>query len=234
RRGLPVGRRGNLELLQDVRELAPTLGQIHHMVGRTKNADAVPVEVLGQLERCLPPELHDHPDRILVLDDVEHAFPVHGLEVELIRYVEIRRYGLRIAVDHDGLVAQLAGGHDPVHAGVIELDALADSVRTAAQDDDLLPIRYDALRLRLVGGVEVRRFGRKLARARVDNLEWREDVERFPMLTNLIFRVIPIQQICYLDIRKTVSLHAIDDVSVHLRRRVLTDLILQSDHILYL
>src|SRR5690606_17402370 len=54
------------------------------------------------------------------------------------------------------------------------------------------------------------------------------------MLTNLIFRVIPIQQICYLDIRKTVSLHAIHEVSVHLLQRVLTDLILQSDHILYL
>ena len=78
------------------------------------------------------------------------------LEVEAVGCVVVRRDGLRIAVDHHGLVAERAEPLRSVHAAVVELDALPDPVRPRAEDDDT---RLRAERRRLVnlavGGVVV-------------------------------------------------------------------------------
>src|SRR3546814_12638148 len=58
-------------------------------------------------------------------------------EGEAVRGVVIRRHRLRIAVHHDGFIAGLAEGIGGVDAAVVELDALADAVRPAAEDHHL-------------------------------------------------------------------------------------------------
>jgi hypothetical protein len=55
-----------------------------------------------------------------------------------------------------------------VHAAVVELDALADPVGAAAEDDDLAAIADLRLVLALVGGVEVGGVGDELGGAGVD------------------------------------------------------------------
>ncbi len=55
--------------------------------------------------------------------------------------VVVGRDGLGVGVDHHRLEAQLLGGEGRVHAAVVELDALADAVGPAAEDDDLLACR---------------------------------------------------------------------------------------------
>ena len=60
-----------------------------------------------------------------------------------------------------------------VHAAVVELDALADPVRSRAEDDDPRPAPGPHLVLVLVGRVVVRRLGRELGAAGVDRLEGR-------------------------------------------------------------
>ena len=50
------------------------------------------------------------------------------------------RHRLRVAVDHDGLEAGLLQRIGGVDAAIVELDALADAVRAAAEDDDLLAV----------------------------------------------------------------------------------------------
>ena len=50
------------------------------------------------------------------------------------------RDGLRVAVDHDGLEAVFLQREGRMHAAVVELDALADAVRAAAEDHDLAAV----------------------------------------------------------------------------------------------
>ena len=80
------------------------------------------------------------PLRLLDLDQLEHVLGGQRLEVEAVGGVVVGRDGLRVAVDHDRLEADLAQREGGVAAAVVELDALADAVRPAAQDDGLLPV----------------------------------------------------------------------------------------------
>src|SRR5262249_50628326 len=62
-------------------------------------------------------------------------------------------------------------GERRVHAAVVELDALADPVRPAAENDDLAPRFGVGLALAgLVGGIEVRRVGSELGATGIDRL----------------------------------------------------------------
>src|SRR5690606_265561 len=58
-----------------------------------------------------------------------------------------------------------------VHAGVVELDPLADAVRAGAQDDDLATVARRHLGLLLVARVVVRRERRELTGTGVNRLE---------------------------------------------------------------
>ena len=122
-----------------------------------------------ELERRLAAELHDHALGLLVGDDVGDVLEGERLEVEAVGGVVVGRDRLGVAVDHDRLVAQLADGQRGVHAAVVELDALADAVRAAAEDDDALAASPGAASFSsLVGRVEVGRLGLELGGAGVD------------------------------------------------------------------
>ena len=78
-------------------------------------------------------------------------------------------------------------GHDPVHAAVVELDALADAVGAAAQDDHLPAGGRDRFVLLVVGRVEVRGEGFELRRAGVDDLVGRHDAGRLADAADFLF-----------------------------------------------
>src|SRR3546814_1948696 len=73
------------------------------------------------------------------------ALPI-WLEVQAVGGVVIGRDCFRVAIDHDGLVTVLAQGERCVHAAVVELDALPDPVRAAAEHDDLVAVGRLGLR----------------------------------------------------------------------------------------
>ena len=112
---------------------------------------------------------------LFLLVDVEDVLQRERLEVQPVGGVVVRRDRLGVAVDHDGLHAQLAEREGGVDAAVIELDALADPVGAGAQDDDLAPFRRRGLVLLLVRGVEIGRVGLELGGARVHRLEGGRD-----------------------------------------------------------
>src|SRR5699024_2822367 len=95
--------------------------------------------------------------------------------------------GLRVAVDHDRLVAVLQpqGG---VHAGIVELDALADAVRAGTDDQHRGAIPGADLRLGVVAGVVVGRACSELGGAGVHRLVHRAQPVGVPQLAH---RVLP-------------------------------------------
>ena len=124
-----------------------------------------------QAQRRLTAELHDHAVGLLDVDDGHHVFERERLEVQAIGGVVVGRDRLGIAVDHDGLEPELAQRERRVHAAVVELDALADAVRTAAEDHDLLVVGGTRFRLVAPGRVHVRRERLELGGAAVDARE---------------------------------------------------------------
>ena len=104
----------------------------------------------GELQRRLAAELDDDADELAGLllgaQDLQHVLGRQRLEIEPVGGVVVGRDGFRVAVDHDRLEAGLAQRKGRVAAAIVELDALADAVRTAAEDDDLLARRRPAPR----------------------------------------------------------------------------------------
>ncbi len=88
---------------------------------------------------------------LLLLDaqDFQHVFRRQRLEIETVGRVIIGRDRFRVAVDHDGFIVGIAKREGRMAAAIIELDALADTVRAAAENDDLLAIRNFGFRARL-------------------------------------------------------------------------------------
>ena len=130
------------------------------------------------------------PLRALGVDDLQHVLGGERLEIEPVGGVVVGRHRLRIAVDHDGLVADLVQREGGVAAAVVELDALADAVRPAAEDHDLLLVRRRGLagggagERRLVGRIHVGGRRGELGRAGVDALEHRPHAERAAALAS--------------------------------------------------
>ena len=117
------------------------------------------------------------PGEALDVHHLEHVLEGQRLEVEPAARVVVGRDGLGVAVDHHRVVAGVAQGEAGVHAGVVELDALADPVRTGAEDDHRRALARGDLVLLVVGAVVVRRQRRELGRAGVDRLVDRAHAE---------------------------------------------------------
>ena len=124
------------------------------------------------------------PFGFLALEDLDDVFFGQRLEIEAVGGVVVGRDGLGVAVDHDGLVAGVAQREGGVAAAIVELDALADAVGAAAEDDDLLAVGRARLvgdgagERHLVGRVHVGGGRGELGGAGVDALVDRMDVER--------------------------------------------------------
>ncbi len=90
-------------------------------------------------------------------EDRQHVLGGQRLEIEPVGGVVVGRDGLRVAVDHDRLEAGLAQREAGVAAAIVELDALADAVGAAAEDDDLALVRRLGLAFRRVAERRSRR-----------------------------------------------------------------------------
>ena len=121
-----------------------------------------------------PPNCTTTPRRLLLLDDRADRFLVERLEVQARAAVEIGAHRLRVAVDHHRIDALPAKCHRGVDAAVIELDALTDADRSAAEHHDGVRRRRrcrGSFVLGLVGRVVVGRRRLELGGAGVDAFE---------------------------------------------------------------
>ncbi|CAM5484029.1 hypothetical protein SFUMM280S_05037 [Streptomyces fumanus] len=179
---------GQARLGQHPPERAAVLGRVDGLRRGADDRHPVVLQRLGETERGLPAELDDDArDRAGLPLGVHHLQDVlqgERLEVEPVGGVVVGGDGLRVAVDHHGLVPGVAQREGGVHAGVVELDALADPVGSGAQDDHRGLLARGDLALLVVGGVEVRRLRGELGGAGVDRLVDRADAERVPHLAD--------------------------------------------------
>ena len=178
-----------LKPVQQALETLAVLGQVDGVGRGAEDRHAGLLQRVRQLQRRLAAELHDHADQLALrgfdLDQLQHVLGGQRLEVEPVGGVVVGGDGLGVAVDHDRLDADLVEREGRVAAAVVELDALADAVRAAAEDDRLLAIARLGLalgrlaeRAALVGRVHVGRRRRELGRAGVDALEHRPHAQR--------------------------------------------------------
>ena len=184
-------------------EPVAVLGQVDGLGRGAQDRHAGRLERMRELERRLAAELHDHAAqpavRLLHGDDLEHVLGRERLEIEPVGGVVVGRDRLRVAVDHDGLGARLGEREAGVAAAVVELDALADAVGPAAQDDHLVALRRAWPRRRaghrlavlrqdqpaLVGRIHVGGGRGELGGAGVDALEHRPHAQRDAPLAHL-------------------------------------------------
>src|SRR5881394_1525066 len=105
---------------------------------RAEDRDARRFQRLGETQWGLAAQLDDHTLGTLPAHDLQYVLERQRLEVQLVRDVEVRRHRFRVRVDHDGLEAQLTKRQAGPDKAIVELDALADAIGTAAQDHDPL------------------------------------------------------------------------------------------------
>ena len=135
---------GQFELVEELGEQVAVFGQIDGVGLGAEDRHAGLLHGFGQVQRGLAAELDDDAVQRAVLlfgfEDLDDVFFGQRLEIEAIGGVVVGRDGFGIAVDHDGFIAGFAEREGGMAAAIVELDALADAVGTAAEDDDLLAV----------------------------------------------------------------------------------------------
>ncbi len=140
-----------LEIVEELLEPLAVLGEVDGVGRGAEDRDALGFERVGELQGRLAAELDDDAveGAVFLLDpeDFEDVFQRQRFEIEPVGGVVVGADRLRVAVDHDGLVARIGQREAGVAAAIVELDPLADAVRAAAEDDDLLGVRSGAPRI---------------------------------------------------------------------------------------
>ena len=155
--GHPGGGHGDAELVHHFFEAIPVLRHIDGLRRCSDDADPGGRKLLGKIQRRLASELHDDPFGLFLFVDGQDILHRQGFEIEPVGRVVVRGNRFRVAVDHDRLISLVPQGESRMDAAVVEFDPLADPVRTAAQDHDLLGISADGDLIRgIVGRVVVR------------------------------------------------------------------------------
>ena len=150
----------------------------------------------ARLSGVCPPNWTITPTSVAVLlldvQDFEHVLGGQRFEIETVRGVIVGAHRLRVAVDHDRLIAGFLERIAGVAAAIVELDPLPDPVRPAAEDDDLASPGRHRLTLglaearRLIGRVHIGGLGLELGRAGVDPLEHRAHAELVAVCAHLL------------------------------------------------
>ena len=188
RGGDAVLRLAHFELVEQRLEAVAVFGEIDHVGRGAEDRHLGLLQMLGELERGLAAELHDDAMQRAIaafgIDDLQYVFRRQRLEIEPVGGVVVGRHRFRIAVDHDGLVADFLQREGGVTAAIVEFDTLADAVGTAAENDDLLfvgrrrLIDHRAVKRRLVGRIHISGGRGEFGGAGVDALEHRPHAER--------------------------------------------------------
>src|SRR3990167_1378703 len=227
RRG--IGRLAQAQALDHLLEALAVFGAVDRLGAGTDDRHPRLFQRAADLQRGLPAILHDHALGLLDADDLQHVFQGYRLEVQAVGGVVVGGDGFRVAVDHDGLVTVFTQRQCGVHAAVVELDALADAVRPAAENHDLVATRRRRLALFLVGRIHVGGVAGELGGAGVDALVHRQHFELVAMAAQALLG--DAEQLGQADVGEALALELVHQVTVDADQTQGLDLFLVLDQV---
>ena len=227
-----VWRLQQVQALNHLLETLTVFGAVDGVRAGTDDRYAGFFQGTGQFQRSLAAVVHDHAFRLLDAANFQHVFQGQRLEVQAVGGVIVGGDGFRVAVDHDGLVTVFTQRQCGVYAAVVELDTLADTVRAATQDHDLVAGRRVGLALFLIGGVQVGGVGSEFGSAGVDALVHREHFQLVAVTAQVL--VGDTQQLGQALVREALALEAQHVVLVDRRQGQGLDLLFFLDQVFHL
>src|SRR3990167_1426878 len=227
RRG--IGRLAQAQTLNHLLEALAVFGAVDRLGAGADNRYTGLFQRATDFQRGLPAVLHDHPLGLLDADDFQHVFQGYRLEIQAVGGVVVGGDGFRVAVDHDGLVPVFTQRQGGVHAAVVELDALADAVRPAAEDHDLVAARRRRLALFLVGRIHIGGVADELGGAGVDALVHRQHFQLVAVATQALLG--DAEQLGQTDVGETLALELVHQIAVDADQTQGLDLFLVLDQV---
>ena len=128
----------NFKFFHHVAENITVFSSINRINRSTKNIYPVFLKFAGNVERSLPSKLNDNAHRLFFFINLQNIFSSNRLKIKLVRSVIISRNSFRITVYDNRFVTQFFKLHSRMTAAVVKLNSLTNSVRTAAQNHNLL------------------------------------------------------------------------------------------------
>ncbi|OPY04519.1 MAG: hypothetical protein A4E66_02582 [Syntrophus sp. PtaB.Bin001] len=192
------------KLVDDFLKTFPVFRPVDGIGRCTENLSPCGFQTLGQIQRRLTAELDDDAHGLFAGEDVKNIFQGNWFEKKLVGGVVIGAHRLRIGVHHEAFVAFLPKGEGGMDTAVIELDALPDSVGTAADDQHPGFFRRPRLAFFLICRIVIGGVGFKLGGAGVDQLIDRQQVFGKTAAAELAFRNFP--EFSQPPVRKTPAL----------------------------
>ena len=127
----------NAQLVEQGGKALAVLGKVDGIGLGAHDVDAALLEHARQLKRGLATERHHDAVGTLNVNDVHDVLVGERLKIQAVGRVVVGRDGLGVAVDHDGLKAAGRQRIARMHAAVVELDTLANTVGSGTQNHRL-------------------------------------------------------------------------------------------------
>ena len=153
--GATLGLR-NIKLLKKSFKCVAVLCSVNGRTVCTDNLNTERVKRLCKVDCGLAAKRCNNALRLLKLDNIHNVLGSEGLEVELVSGGIVGGNRLGVIVNDNSLVSRLLYSRNRVNGGVVELNALTDTDRTCAENNNLFLVGYDRGILSVVGGIEVR------------------------------------------------------------------------------
>ena len=128
------------QLVEHARKLVPVLGPVDRQRRGAQHRNVLPVEPDGQIVRNLSAHRHDDAFGHFEVQYVEYAFERQLVEIEPVAHVVVGRYRFGIVVDHDRLVAELAGRLHGIDRTPVEFDGASDAIGPRSEHDHRLVV----------------------------------------------------------------------------------------------
>ena len=185
--GNAVRRLAQAEVVQDFLEAFAVFGGINRIGGGADDVHTVFHQSVGQLQRSLAAVMHNHAPRVFFAHDFEHVFQRQRLEVEAVGGVEVGRYGFGVAVDHNGFKTRFAQRQRGVHAAVVKLNTLADTVGAAAENHHFFAVARACFALFFVSGIQIGGVGLEFRRTSIHALIHRVQLQAVAVFAHFFF-----------------------------------------------
>ena len=182
-----------------IRRLAQTQGMQHllkplsvfsgidHVRTGADDGHAFSLQTQRQFQRRLPAILNNHAEGLFFVHNFKHILQRQRFKIQTVAGVVVGGHCFGVAIDHDGLVTIFAHGQCSMHAAVIKLNTLTDSVGTTSQHHDFFLVGRCRFTLLIVGRIHVRCVGGKFCSTCVYSLENRSDAHLPTGLANGFF-----------------------------------------------